>query len=380
MPTTRCYYEVLSVARGATGDDIKRSYRRLAMKFHPDRNPDDSEAEARFKEAAEAYEVLSDEDRRRRYDRHGREGLRGRPGHDFNSMRPDDIFSMFNDIFDGMGGPRQSRRASARGFDLETEVDLDLEEVLTGAEREVSFTRMDVCDACTGSGAALGSSPEPCGTCGGQGKVAQAGLGGMFRMVTACPSCRGRGSVVTNPCTQCAGEGRSPTDRRLSVRIPPGIHDGQAVRVASEGEPPSAEGDPAGSGTRGDLHVVVRIAADDRFERDGTNLLLVQPVAFTQLALGGEVDVPLLGEDDPWVLHLKAGTQPGDLIRVKDKGVPDLRSGHRGDLIVVLKLVVPRTLDQRQRELLSDYAKLESTPVDDKAPSMWNRIKDAFRG
>ena len=380
MPTTRCYYEVLSVARDATGDDIKRSYRRLAMKFHPDRNPDDTEAESRFKEAAEAYEVLSDADRRRRYDRHGREGLRGRPGHDFNSMRPDDIFSMFNDIFEGMGGRGQSRTASARGFDLETEVDLSLDEVLTGAEREVSFTRMDVCTTCTGSGAAAGTRPEPCGTCGGQGKVAQAGLGGMFRMVTACPACRGRGSVVTSPCTECSGQGRCPVDRRLSVRIPAGIHDGQAVRVASEGEPPSAEVDPAGSGVRGDLHVVVRISGDDRFEREGTNLLLVQAVAFTQLALGGDVDVPLLGEDEPHVLHLKAGTQPGDLMRIKDKGTPDLRSGSRGDLIVVLKLVVPRTLDQKQRDLLGEYAQLESTPVDDKAPSMWNRIKDAFRG
>ena len=381
MPTTRCYYEVLSVERDASGDEVKRSYRRLAMKFHPDRNPDNPEAESKFKEAAEAYEVLSDTDRRRMYDRHGREGLRGHPGHDFNSMRPDDIFSMFNDIFDGMGqGRSRGRRAQARGFDLETEVDLDLEEVLTGTTRDVNFTRMDVCDTCTGSGAAPGTKPESCATCGGQGKVQQAGLGGMFRMVTACPSCHGRGRVILTPCHDCSGQGRCPTDRKLAVRIPAGIQNGQAIRVAGEGEPPSADVDPGGNGIRGDLHVVVRVNSNPRFERDGSNLLLMQPVAFTTLALGGDVEVPLLGEVEPHTLHVNAGTQPGDLMRIKEQGVPDLRSGHRGDLVVVLKLVVPRKLDDKQRALLAEYAESESAPIDDYSPSMWDRIKDAFRG
>lgn len=377
MPTTRCYYEVLSVSRDASSDDIKRSYRRLAMKFHPDRNPDSPEAESKFKEAAEAYEVLSDSDRRSTYDRFGREGLRGQPGHDFNSMRPDDIFSMFNDIFDGMGGAR-GRRVSTRGFDLETEVDFELEDVLEGANRDVSFTRMDVCDTCDGSGAEPGTQPESCSTCGGQGKVAQAGLGGMFRMVTVCPTCSGRGSVVTSPCAACTGRGRCPVDRNLTVRIPRGIHDGQAVRVAGEGEPPAPE---AGvGGRRGDLHVSVRVAPHEYFERDGNDLLLLQPVAFTQLALGGDIDVPMLGTDEPHILHLKAGTQPGDLIRIKDGGLPDLRSSRRGDLVVVLKLVVPRKLDETQRQLLVEYAEGEAVPVDERAPSMWGRIKDAFRG
>ena len=381
MASTRCYYEVLGIERNASGDEIKRSYRRLAMKFHPDRNPDNAEAEAKFKEAAEAYEVLSDADRRAMYDQYGREGLRGRPGHDFNSMRPDDIFSMFNDNFEGMGqGRGRGRRAQARGFDLETEVDLDLAEVLTGANRDVVFTRMDVCETCTGSGAAPGTSPETCGTCQGAGKVQQAGLGGMFRMVTACPHCQGRGTVVTTPCDDCGGHGRSPKERRLSVRIPAGIHNGQAVRVAGEGEPPSADVDPGGNGVRGDLHVLVRVTGESGFERDGNNLLLMQPVAFTTLALGGDIDVPLLGEDEPHILHVKSGTQPGDLLRVKEKGTPDLRNGRRGDLVVVLKLVVPRKLDDAQRQLLAEYAKTEAAPIDDQAPSMWDRIKDAFRG
>jgi molecular chaperone DnaJ len=377
MPSTRCYYEVLSVSRDASGDEIKRSYRRLAMKFHPDRNPDNPEAETKFKEAAEAYEVLSDSERRGTYDQFGREGLRGRPGHDFNSMRPDDIFSMFNDIFDGRGGGRRGR-VSSKGYDLETEVDFELEDVLNGANRDVSFTRMDLCESCDGSGAEPGTQPETCGTCNGQGKVAQAGLGGMFRMVTACPACSGRGSVVTSPCNACTGRGRSPVDRNLSVRIPRGIHDGQAVRVAGEGEPPAME---AGlGGRRGDLHVGVRVAAHETFERDGNDLLLLQLVVFTQLALGGDIDVPMLGTDNPHTLHLKPGAQPGDMIRIKEGGLPDLRSGRRGDLVVILKLVVPRKLDDTQRQLLVDYAKGEATPVDEHTPSMWGRIKDAFRG
>ncbi len=379
MPTTRCYYEVLSVERTASADDIKRAYRRLAMKYHPDRNPNDQEAEAKFKEAAEAYEVLSDSERRAMYDRHGHDGLRGQARHGFNST--DDIFSMFNDIFEGMGGGRGGgRRARARGYDLETEVELTLEEVVTGASRDVPFTRMDVCDTCTGSGAAPGTTPETCGTCGGQGKVQQAGLGGMFRMVTACPACRGRGSTITTPCADCRGQGRCPTDRELTIQIPAGIHDGQAVRLAGEGEPPSPEVDPGGTGARGDLHVVVRIAQNDTFERDGDNLLLVQPVAFTTLALGGDIEVPLLGTEDTHTVHVKAGTQPGELIRVKEQGLPALRGSRRGDLIVVLKLIVPRKLDDRQRSLLTEYAQTESAPIDDQAPSMWDRIKDAFRG
>ncbi len=379
MPTTRCYYEVLSVERTASADDIKRAYRRLAMKYHPDRNPNDQEAEAKFKEAAEAYEVLSDSERRAMYDRHGHDGLRGQARHGFNST--DDIFSMFNDIFEGMGGGRGGgRRARARGYDLETEVELTLEEVVTGASRDVPFTRMDVCDTCTGSGAAPGTTPETCGTCGGQGKVQQAGLGGMFRMVTACPACRGRGSTITTPCADCRGQGRCPTDRELTIQIPAGIHDGQAVRLAGEGEPPSPEVDPGGTGARGDLHVVVRIAQNDTFERDGDNLLLMQPVAFTTLALGGDIEVPLLGTEDTHTVHVKAGTQPGELIRVKEQGLPALRGSRRGDLIVVLKLIVPRKLDDRQRSLLTEYAQTESAPIDDQAPSMWDRIKDAFRG
>ena len=382
MSTTRCYYEVLNVERTASGDEIKRAYRRMAMKFHPDRNPDDPQAEVSFKEAAEAYEVLSDGDRRRTYDQFGRDGLRSRPGHDFRSMNPDDIFSMFDDIFGGsFGGRRGGRsRARTRGYDLETEVELELEEVLTGATREVPFTRMDVCGTCSGSGAKPGTQPASCTRCGGSGQVTQAGLGGMFRMVTTCPDCQGRGNIITERCSDCRGMGRVPVDRRLEVKIPAGIHDGQAVRIGGEGEPPPQETDPAGSGPRGDLHVVARVQSHEQFERDGDHLLIVMPAAFTQLALGADVEVPGLGMGEVHELHLPGGTQHGALFRIEGAGVPDLRSNTRGDIVVVVHLMVPKKLDDEQRALLEEYAKSEDLEVGASNPSFWNRIKDAVTG
>jgi molecular chaperone DnaJ len=247
MPTTRDYYEVLGVEREASGDEIKRAYRRLAMKYHPDRNPGDQASEASFKECAEAYEVLSNEQRRAVYDRYGHQGLRGTPGHDFRSMNSEDIFSMFEEIFGGAGRGRARQRGGVpRGYDLETEVELSLQDVLHGAEREVAFSRLDVCQTCHGIGAREGTTPDRCGTCNGQGQVAQQGLGGMFRMVTACPHCRGRGTVIVDKCPDCRGKGRVSVKRTLTVKLPAGIHDGQAVRVATEGEPPPQEVSPAG--------------------------------------------------------------------------------------------------------------------------------------
>ncbi|MCH2139491.1 MAG: molecular chaperone DnaJ [Phycisphaerales bacterium] len=381
MPTTRCYYEVLSVARDASGDEIKRAYRRLAMKYHPDRNPDDPKAEANFKEAAEAYEILGDDERRRMYDRYGHEGLRQRPGHDFRTMNPDDIFSMFSDIFEGMGmGGGSARQRSARGYDLEYQLDITLEDAFAGTEEELTFTRVDVCSDCSGSGAAPGSTPDTCSTCSGQGQVAQAGLGGMFRMVTACPTCRGKGKIVSDPCTGCDGRGRCTVERKLSVRIPAGIHHGQAVRLAGEGEPPPAEVDPAGNGRRGDLHVMVRIEQHDRFEREGNDLMVLVPVNFTQLAMGAEVEVPTLDTPEPHLLHVPAGTQNGELFRIPDRGMPDLRNGRTGDLVAVLHLVVPRHLTEDQRTLLKQYAETEDVVVSADPPGFWTRIKDAVRG
>jgi len=381
MGTTRDYYEVLGVAKDAPGDEIKRAYRRLAMKYHPDRNPGDKDAEARFKECAEAYEVLSDDKKRATYDRHGHAGLRGTPGHDFRSMNVEDIFSMFNDIFGGGGAGRgggRGRGAVPRGYDLETEVEITLEEVLSGAEREVNFTRQDVCQTCSGSGAKPGSSPTSCRTCGGNGQVMQQGLGGMFRMVTTCPDCRGRGKVVVDRCSDCRGEGRVPCKRRLNVRIPAGVQSGQAVRVAGEGEPPPPEANAQGQGLRGDLHVVVRVRDHERYERDGNDLLVAEAVSFANLALGCTMDVA--GIDGPVRIKLPAGTQHGAMFRVEGKGLPDLRSSERGDLVVIVQLVVPKRLSEEQKRKLEEFAALESQEKGSFFRKVGNKLRDAVTG
>jgi len=386
MPTTRDYYEILGIERSADVEEIKRAYRRLAMKYHPDRNPGDAEAETRFKEAAEAYEVLSDPSKRERYDRFGHEGLRGAgaAAHDFSRMDVSDIFSMFQDIFGGgggFGGGRVAGRGSRgvpRGYDLETEVSISLEEVRTGTEREVEFTRMDVCEKCAGSGAKPGTRPVRCQTCDGRGKVQQAGLGGMFRMVTACPHCQGRGEVVEEKCPECRGQGRQPKKRSLTVKIPPGIHEGQAVRVQGEGEPPPQEISPSGEGARGSLHVIARLKDHQMFERDGDHLLLEMPIGFSQAALGTEVEVPTLEGRE--TLTIPKGTQHGAVFRLPGHGLPNLRSGRRGDLIVGCRLEIPRKLTPKQEDLLRQFAETEDEKVLPESHGFFKRIREFLGG
>jgi len=383
MPTTRDYYEILGLERDASEDDIKRAYRRLALKYHPDRNPDDADAELRFKEAAEAYEVLADKEKRARYDRYGHEGLRGSGSatHDFSRMNVEDIFSMFSDIFGGggfggAGGGRGGRQRVARGYDLETEVRVSLKEVLTGVERDVEFTRLDVCEACGGGGAKPGTEPATCPTCDGQGKVQQTGLGGMFRMVSACPTCRGRGTVIKEYCPDCRGKGRVPRRRTLSVRIPPGIHDGQAVRVQGEGEPPGPESSPSGAGVRGDLHVVVRVERDELFSRDGDHLVMELPLGFTQAALGAEIDVPTL--TGKATVTIPRGTQHGATIRLHGDGLPNLRSGRRGDLVVATRIEIPKRLTEKQERLLREFADTEDQTVLPESHGFLRKIRELF--
>lgn len=371
MATKRDYYEILSVKRDAHGDEVKRAYRKMAMKYHPDRNPGDKDAERKFKEAAEAYEVLSSPEKRARYDRYGHEGLAGTSGHNFSHMDVGDIFSMFEDIFGGaFGGSGHSRPQSSarRGYDLETQVSIELEDVVEGTQVEVEFTRQDNCQTCGGNGAKPGSEPVTCVTCAGQGKVAQSGFGGMFRMVTTCPACGGAGKSYTEKCSKCGGSGRQPKRRILTVRVPAGIHDGQAVRVPSEGEP-GAHGGP-----RGDLHVVVRVRPHKLFERDGDTLVLRMPVSFSQAALGAEVEVPTLNGRQ--TLKIKRGTQHGELFRVPGAGLPNLRSGRRGDLVVVLMIEIPQRLTKRQEQLLRDFAETEDRDVLPESGGFWERIKE----
>lgn len=391
MPSTqRDYYEILGIEKSADAEEIKRAYRRLAMKYHPDRNPGDADAEGKFKEGAAAYEILSDPEKRKLYDQYGHEGLRSSRGpaqHDFSRMDVTDIFSMFNDIFGGgggagmgggFGGGGRARRGPARGYDLETEVTIELADVLKGAERDVEFTRLDVCETCTGTGAKPGSKPVRCETCAGRGQVQQSGLGGMFRMVTACPACAGRGKIIKDFCETCRGKGRMPKRRTISVKVPPGIHDSQVIRVTGEGEPPPPEASPDGTGVRGDLHVVVRVEAHEMFHRDADNLVLELPISFTQAALGAQIKVPTLeGQAD---LTIPRGTQHATPFKVPGSGLPNLRSARRGDLIVVTKVELPRKLTAKQEKLLRDFAETEDVAVMPESHGFLKRMKDLFGG
>jgi molecular chaperone DnaJ len=325
--------------------------------------------------------VLADHERRAMYDRYGHAGLRSRPGHDFSSMGVEDIFSMFEEIFGGgLGGQgRRARRGGVpRGYDLETEVEITLDEVLAGTERDVDFKRLDVCQTCDGQGAKPGTGRVACTACGGGGQVAQTGFGGMFRMVTTCRACQGRGSVIAEKCTDCRGVGRVSVKRNLSVKIPPGVHDCQAVRVAGEGEPPPPELSADGRGIRGDLHVVIRVRQHKRFEREGDDLFVAVPIAFSQAALGAELEIPTL--DGATTLKIPAGTQHGALMRIDGQGLPSLRTRRRGDLVVIVHLVVPRKLSDAQKRALRDYAKTEKLDVDFSNPSLWEKIREKMTG
>lgn len=373
----RDYYEVLGVGKSASADDIKRAYRRMAMKYHPDKNPDDKEAETRFKECAEAYEVLSDPEKRRRYDQFGHEGLRGMGMRDYTHMRWQDIGSIFEDIFGfgdfgdlfGMGGRRQTRRAGpTRGYDLETSVELTLGDIAKGSEKTIEFTRQDLCEECSGGGCAKGTTPGKCPSCNGSGQISRGG--GFFQMISTCPQCRGSGQVITNPCKKCKGTGRVPKKRIVSVKIPPGVHGGQGIRVGGEGEP------GRGGGPRGDLYCYVRIRPHEFLQRDGNDLIAVVPVSFTQAALGATIDVPSL--DGMKQLKVPPGTQYGNIFRIKGQGLPDMRTRRTGDELVQIIIETPTKLNTKQQEMLREFAKTENKRVSPKVKSFFEKLKKNF--
>ena len=375
MVTQRDYYEILNVGRSVSIGQIKQAYRKMAMKYHPDRNSGDQEAEVKFKEAAEAYEVLSDSNKRQRYDRFGHEGLRGTSGHNFSGMDAGDISSIFGDILgDLFGGSRRQRGGNQvrRGYDLETIVEIELKEVATGVERDIEFVRQDLCEICQGNGCKPGSKPIDCVTCAGQGQVVQSGgLGGMFRMVTTCPACNGVGKIYKDKCTSCGGGGRQAKKRVLVVKLPPGIHEGQAVRIAGEGEPGSQ------GGPRGDLHVVVRVKDHPIFTREEDHLILQMPISFTQAALGAEVKVPTFNGHEQ--LTINPGTQHGSTFHIPDKALPNLRTKRRGDLIVVLMVEIPNRLSSKQKEMLREFAKTENDRILPQSRTFWNKIKNYLK-
>ena len=353
MPSKRDYYEVLGIGRDAAGDEIKRAYRKLALKFHPDNyQGDKSEGEAKFKELAESYEVLSDGEKRSRYDRFGHEGLRGAGVHDFSSMGFGDIFSMFGDIFSGMGFSSRGTVAE-RGSDLEAEIELTLEEAADGAERTLEFDRMDFCKSCTGTGAKKGTETRKCSTCGGYGQVQQQvqGFFGVSVRVGACPACQGSGKEIPHKCPDCSGTGRATNHHTLTVKIPAGISDGQVVRVRGQGEPGRV-------GTaRGDLHVYVHLRPHLLLTRQGDDLVCQAPISFTTAALGGTIQIPVLrGVQE---LDIPPGTQYGEILTLRKQGMPRLGRSGRGKLHVQILIETPKKLSKKQRQALGAYESLE---------------------
>ncbi|MHC4843680.1 MAG: molecular chaperone DnaJ [Planctomycetota bacterium] len=367
----RDYYEVLGVNKDASADEIKRAYRRLAMKYHPDKNPDNKEAEEKFKECAEAYEVLSDTQKRQRYDQFGHDGLRGMGMRDYSHMRWQDIGSMFEDIFgfdsffSDIFGSRRAQRGPSRGYDLETGVELSLKDVANGVEKTIEFTRQDNCSDCNGSGAASSKGTSSCPVCNGRGQVARGG--GFFQMVSTCPRCKGGGKIITDPCKKCKGTGRIPKKRTVSIKIPPGVYEGQSVRVAGEGEP-GRDGGP-----RGDLYCYVRVKQHEFLERDGDSLIAVVPISFTQASLGATLDVPTL--DGKRQLKIPSGTQYGSIFRIKGEGLPNIRSGRKGDQLVQVTIETPGKLSSKQEQLLREFAQTENKKVNPKTTTFFEKLK-----
>jgi len=361
------YYELLGVPRNAADQEIKSAYRKLALKYHPDRNPGNKEAEERFKEAAEAYSVLQDPDKRRRYDAYGHAGVSG-AGAGFDPT----IFADFGDIlgdFFGFGDVFGSRRRSGprRGADLRYNLELSFEEAVFGTETHIQIPRAQPCSSCNGSGSAAGTKPSTCPSCGGSGQVTF--QQGFFSVARTCGRCRGAGRIITSPCKDCGGEGQVPLERKLQIKIPPGVDTGSQLRILGEGEPGAAGGPP------GDLYVVLRVQDHPLFRRDGASLFCEIPVTVAQAALGTSVEVPTL--EGKAKLTLPEGTQTGANFRVRGHGVPHLGSKGRGDLHVTIRVVVPTKLTAEQRRLLEQLAKTLPVPeIREKDRTILDRMKD----
>ena len=377
----RDYYEILGIARSASEGDIKSAYRKLAMKYHPDRNPGDKVAEDKFKEAAEAYAVLADAEKRSLYDRFGHAGVSTAGGPGFDPT----VFTGFEDILGGLGdlfgfgdlfGGARRRGGPQRGADLRYDLEITFEESARGSETTIQIPRQETCETCSGSGAAPGSSPTVCPQCRGQGQVRF--QQGFFTVARTCPQCQGSGRIITKPCAKCRGAGRVTRERKITVKIPAGIATGQQLRLQGEGEAGAAGGPP------GHLYVVVHVQEHDFFRRDGVNLFCEIPVNFTTVALGGEIQVPTL--DGSETVKIPEGTQTGTTLRLRGKGMPDVNGRGRGDLFATIQVQTPRKLTKEQRHLVEQLAK--ALPQDNFEPrarddaheerNLFDRVKDMF--
>ncbi len=370
MPEKACYYEVLGVSRDASTGDIASAYRKLAIKYHPDSHPGDEDATQKFKVAAEAYEVLSDEQKRARYDQYGHAGVDANAAQ-FHSA--DDILDAFGDMFGGgvfgdfFGGGRRGPRVH-RGRDIRCQVTLDLEEAARGCTKTVTFQRSRPCRQCDASGAMPGSSRETCRRCGGHGQVVQAA--GILRVQTTCPTCHGTGAVISRPCTACKGSGYEAGTVSIDVAIPAGVDDGMRVRLTGEGEP-SPDG-----GTPGDCYCFVSVREHELFHRDGSHLILQLPIAYTQAALGATIQVPTL--EGPDNLIIPPGTQSGEVFRMRRRGMPDPHGGPHGDLMVQTYIEVPKKLNAKQQELLRQLAEQEHLDVTPYRRTFLDKLRDYF--
>ncbi len=350
----RDYYEVLGVPKDASQEDIKKAYRKLALKYHPDRNQGDKEAEERFKEAAEAYEVLHDPEKRRVYDAYGHEGVTSGTGFSGFSSH-EDIFGAFSDLFEdlfGFGGGFRSSGGGLRpeaGADLRYDLSISFEDAVKGTETEIEITCLDTCTQCGGTGMPAGSQPVTCPTCGGRGQVIRSQ--GFFRVSSTCPHCSGRGVIISNPCTKCQGHGRVRKQHKVKVRIPPGVDTGSRLRLKGEGE--------AGvrGGPRGDLYIVINVEPHEFFVRRGNDIYCPISISLVQAALGDTIEVPTL--DGTTAFEIPPGTQHGERFKLKGKGVPDLRGFATGDQVLEIRVVTPTRLTERQKELLKEFEDIE---------------------
>jgi molecular chaperone DnaJ len=368
MAAKRDYYEVLGVAREVDADGLKKAYRKLALQYHPDRNSGDPEAAEKFKEASEAYDVLSNPDKRHRYDRYGHAGLEGLTLPDFGNSQS--VFDLFGDIFGDLFGGGRGRRGPRAGRDLLYELELSLTEAARGCKRTVTFPREESCADCHGSGCKPGTRPATCRYCHGQGVVLRSQ--GFFRIQQTCRACGGSGAVITDPCPTCHGRGRVKVQRTVEIAVPAGVDDGNQIAVRGEGE----AGEPGAP--RGDLVCEIHVREHPIFKRERDHLVCQVPITFSQAALGGPIEVPTL--DGPLTHHLKRGVQSGEAIRIPGKGVPNVHTRRPGDLVVVVLVETPRQLTRRQEELFRELAEIDKKHVSPQRKSFFEKVKDLFTG
>jgi molecular chaperone DnaJ len=361
--TKRDYYEVLEISKTAGTDEIKKAYRRQALKYHPDRNKGDKQAEEMFKEAAEAYEVLSDPDKKQMYDRFGHAGLQQQGYSGFRDF--DDIFTSFGDIFEeffGFGGGRR-RNVIRRGSDLRYDLTIDFMDAAFGKEMEIEVSRRELCRVCGGLGTKEGTRPATCPTCGGRGQVTRSQ--GFFSISTTCPKCQGSGTIITDPCSECHGVGRTLIKKKLSLKIPPGVDGDSRLRLSGEGEPGDLGAPP------GDLYVFINVRPHDVFKRQDDDVIVAVPIAYSLAVLGGEIEIPTL--EGPETFSVPEKTQSGQDFRIRGKGITHLRSRGRGDLIVFVYIETPRILSKEHEDALRRLAEIEGAQLAEKKRGFFSR-------